>query len=100
VQSIVPWAAREFVTDCAGNEDISFAIHLPLDSPWMLFTQPYEELPDDEIAEVLRQSIANAGGFPRHADLFLAGICAEHLIEGLRAAGLLVIGPLQWRLHQ
>jgi hypothetical protein len=66
----------------------------------MLFSPPHEELRDEEIAEVLRQSIANAGGLPRNADLFLAGICAEHLIEGLRAAGLLVIRPLQWRLHQ
>jgi hypothetical protein len=66
----------------------------------MLFTHPYEELRDEETAEVLRQSIANAGRLPRHADLFLAGICAEHLVDGLRAAGLLVVRPVQWRLHQ
>jgi hypothetical protein len=36
---------------------------------------------------------------PRHADLFLAGICAEHLVDGLRSAGLIVIRPVEWRLH-
>jgi hypothetical protein len=29
----------------------------------MLFVPPHEELSDDEIAKVLRQSIANAGRF-------------------------------------
>jgi hypothetical protein len=53
----------------------------------MLFVQPHEELTDDEVADVLRQSIANAGRLPRHADLFLASICAEHLVDSLRAAG-------------
>jgi hypothetical protein len=66
----------------------------------MLFVQPHEELTDDEVADVLRQSIANAGRLPRHADLFLANICAEHLVHSLRAAGLQVIRPVQWRLHQ
>ena len=66
----------------------------------MLFVQPHEELTDDEVADVLRQSIANAGRLPRHADLFLASICAEHLVDSLRAAGLQVIRPVQWRLHQ
>jgi hypothetical protein len=68
--------------------------------PIMLFVPPHEELSDNEIAEVLRQSIANAGRLPRHADVFLAGICAEHLVEGLRSAGLLVVRPVQWRIHQ
>jgi hypothetical protein len=65
----------------------------------MLFLQPHQELADDEIAEVLRQSIAGAGRLPRHADVFLAGICAEHLVDSLRAAGLLVVRPVQWRLY-
>ena len=66
----------------------------------MLFVQPHEELSDEEVAGVLRQSIANAGRLPRNADVFLAGICAEHLVDGLRAAGLLVVRPIPWRLHQ
>ena len=66
----------------------------------MLFIPPHDELTDEEIAAVLRQSIANAGRLPRQAEVFLAGICAEHLVEGLRAAGLLVVRPVRWRLHQ
>jgi hypothetical protein len=65
----------------------------------MLFAEPHDELSDEELAGVLRQSIVNAGRLPRHADLYLAGVCAEHLVDGLRAAGLLVIRPAQWRLH-
>ena len=65
----------------------------------MLLEYPHEGLSDEEVAEVLRVSIANAGRLPRHADVFLAGICAEHLVDGLRAAGLIVIRPVQWRLH-
>jgi hypothetical protein len=66
----------------------------------MLFVQPHDELSDEEIADILRQSIASAGQLPRHADVFLAGVCAKHLVDGLRAAGLLVVRPVQWRLHQ
>ena len=65
----------------------------------MLFAEPHDELSDEEIVGVLRQSIANAGQLSRHADLYLAGVCAEHLVDGLRAAGLVVIRPAQWRLH-
>jgi hypothetical protein len=61
----------------------------------MLFEMPYDELTDEEIAAVLRQSIASAGRLPRHADVYLAGVCAEHLVDRLRAAGLLVIRPVQ-----
>jgi hypothetical protein len=53
----------------------------------MLFDAPQEELSDEQVAAVLRQTIASAGRLPRHADVWLAGICAEHLVEGLRAAG-------------
>jgi hypothetical protein len=66
----------------------------------MLLVPPHEELSDQEIAEVLRQSIADAGRLPRRANVFLAGVCAEHLVDGLRAAGLLVVRPVQWRLHR
>ena len=66
----------------------------------MLFEPPHEELSDEEVVAVLRQSIAVAGRLSRNADLFLAGVCAEHLVDGLRAAGLLVIRPLRWELHR
>jgi hypothetical protein len=65
----------------------------------MLFVPPHEELSDEEIAAVLRQVIAAAGRLLRHADVFLAGVGAEHLVDGLRAAGLIVARPAQWRLH-
>ena len=69
----------------------------------MLFETPQEELTDEEVAAVLRQTFgrwASAGRLPRHADVWLAGICAEHLVDGLRAAGLLVVRPTLWRMHQ
>ena len=66
----------------------------------MLFTEPRDELTDDEVAAILRQSIADAGRLSRQAEVFIAGVCAEHLVEGLRAAGLLVVRPARWRLHQ
>jgi hypothetical protein len=65
----------------------------------MLLDYPHEELSDEQVADVLRQSIAYAGRLPRHADLLLAGICAERLVDGLRSAGLIVIRPVEWRLH-
>jgi hypothetical protein len=65
----------------------------------MLFEVPHEELSDEEPAAVLRQSIAAAGRLSRQADLFLAGVCAEHLVDGLRAAGLVVSHPQRWQLH-
>ena len=33
----------------------------------------------DQFRDVLRWSNINSGRLPRHADVFLAGICAEHL---------------------
>ena len=56
--------------------------------PVMLFVRPHQELSDKEIAEVLRQSIAIAGRLPRHAAVFLAGICAEHLVDELSHGGI------------
>ena len=66
----------------------------------MLFEPPHEELSDEEVVAVLRQSIAVAGRLSRNADLFLAGVCAEYLVDSLRAAGLLAIRPLRWELHR
>ena len=61
----------------------------------MLFQPPQQELTDEEIAAVLQQALAAAGRLPRHADVFLAGICAEHLVDELRAAGLIVARPVK-----
>jgi hypothetical protein len=65
----------------------------------MLFLPPHEQLSDAEVLEVLRQIIARGGRLSREADVFLAGVCADHLMEGLRDAGLIVARPVQWRLH-
>jgi hypothetical protein len=65
----------------------------------MLFEPTHEELSDEEIAAVLRESIAAAGRLSRQADVYLAGVCAEHLVDSLRAAGLVVSRAAQWRLH-
>ena len=48
---------------------------------FMLFEPLHEELSDEEVVAVLRQSIAAAGRLSRQADLFLAGVCAQHLVE-------------------
>jgi len=65
----------------------------------MLFQPPQHELSDDEVVAIIRQAMASAGRLPRHAELFLAGICAEHLVDVLRGAGLIVARPVQWRMH-
>jgi hypothetical protein len=65
----------------------------------MLFQPLQQELTDEEIAAVLRQLISGSGRLPRDLDVFLAGVCAEHLVDGLRAEGLIVARPAQWRLH-
>ena len=64
----------------------------------MPFEIPHHELSDAEIAAVLRESIAGAGRFPRHVELCFARVCAEHLVDGLRLAGLIVIRPAPMRL--
>src|SRR4051794_40043400 len=61
----------------------------------MLFQPPQEEPRIETL--ILRQTIACAGRLPRSADVFLAGICAEHLVKGLRQAGLIVARPVQGR---
>ena len=64
----------------------------------MLFDIPHHELTDAEIAAGLRDIIAGAGRLPRNIELYFACICAEHLVEGLRLAGLIVIQPAPMRL--
>ncbi len=66
--------------------------------PLMLFEIPHRELSDAEIAAVMRDIIAVAGRFPRHIELGFAAICAEHLVHGLRLAGLIVIRHSPQRL--
>jgi hypothetical protein len=48
----------------------------------------------------LQQQIGapGAGRFPRHIELYFAGICAEHLVDSLSLAGPQVIRPAPMRL--
>jgi hypothetical protein len=61
----------------------------------MLFERPHEGLSDEEVAAVLRQSIAAAGRLSRNADSVSRRRLREHLVDGLRAAGLLLMRPAQ-----
>jgi hypothetical protein len=64
----------------------------------MMFEIPHQELSDAEIAAIFRDIIAGAGRYPRQVEVRLASICAEHLVDGLRLAGLTVIRPAPLRL--
>ena len=66
----------------------------------MLFQIPGHELSDAEVAAILRDIIAGAGRYPRHIELNFASIPAEHLVDGLRLAGLLVTRPAALRLTE
>lgn len=55
-----------------------------------LFPLP-SPLPDEEIASVLHSAIARGIRRHREADLYLSGICAMHLANELRLAGLAVV---------
>jgi hypothetical protein len=68
--------------------------------PLMPLEIPHHELSDAEIAAVLRDTIAGAGRFPRHIELCFSAICAEHLVDGLRLAGLIVIRAAPVRLTE
>jgi hypothetical protein len=68
--------------------------------PVMPFEIPHHELSDVEIAAILRDIIAGAGRFPWHVELCFASIAAEHLIDGLRLARLIVIRPAPLRLTE
>ena len=68
--------------------------------PLMLFQIPHHELSDAEIASVFRDIIAGAGRYPRHVELQFATLRAEHLVDGLRLAGLTVIRPAPSRLTE
>jgi hypothetical protein len=65
----------------------------------MLFDPPHHEVPDDELTAVIQALIAQSGRLPRSAELYLDGMCAAHLVEGLRAAGLQVVRSAQWHLR-
>jgi len=66
----------------------------------MMFEIPHHELSDAEIAAVFRDIIAGAERYPRNVELQFTTFCAEHLVDGLRVAGLTVIRSAPLRLTE
>jgi hypothetical protein len=57
-------------------------------------------LADSEVMAVLRSAISRGIRGSREADLYLASICARHLVDELHSAGLVVVRPSPSRLHE
>ena len=49
------------------------------------FCDPRPEVTDEEVVEAFRIALQRGGRLPRLADLYLSTVCAEHLIDELRA---------------
>jgi hypothetical protein len=64
-----------------------------------LFPDPRCNATDEEVIHVLRTAIARGGRLPRMAELFLSGICAEHLVNELHLADLEVMRRATVRFH-
>ena len=64
----------------------------------MMFEIPHHELSDAEIAAVLHDIIAGAARHPRHVASQFTTTYVQHLVDGLRLAGLTVIRPAPPRL--
>jgi hypothetical protein len=56
-----------------------------------LFPDPRPPVTDDEVVAAFRIAIERGGRLPRLAELYLSTVCAEHLIDELRGAGLDVV---------
>ncbi len=56
-----------------------------------LFPDPRPQVTDDEVVAAFRIAIARGGRLPRLAELYLSTVCAEHLVDELRGAGLEVV---------
>jgi hypothetical protein len=52
---------------------------------------PRPPVTDQEVIAAIRTAISNGGRLSRMADLYLCTVCAEHLVEELRVAGLEVV---------
>jgi hypothetical protein len=46
---------------------------------------------DEEVMAAFRVAISRGGRLPRLAELYLSSICAEHLVDELRVAGLEIV---------
>jgi hypothetical protein len=53
-----------------------------------LFPDTRHDATDAEVVSALRVAIARGGRLPRFAELYLASISAEYLVDALRSAGL------------
>ncbi len=51
----------------------------------------HEPLTDDELTTWLRAAMAASHNLPGRADLFMAGVCAERLVDLFRLADLSVV---------
>jgi hypothetical protein len=54
-------------------------------------SQPGREVSYDELTALLAGAVADGIRLPREADLLLATICADYLVDRLRLAGLTVV---------
>jgi hypothetical protein len=65
-----------------------------------LFLDQRQDATDEEVVAAFRVAIARGGRLPRMADLYLSTVCAQHLVDELRGAGLDVVRrpkrPLRW----
>lgn len=64
-----------------------------------LFPDPRQNATDEEVIHVLRIALSRGGRLPRMAELYLSGICAEHLVDELHLADLEVVrrAPVRFR---
>jgi hypothetical protein len=58
-----------------------------------LFPETTRSASDEEVVAAFRIAVSRGGRLPRLAELYLATVCAEHLVEELHAAVLAVVRP-------
>jgi hypothetical protein len=65
----------------------------PMQPPLIPPLDPPEPIPDAELAAVLAAAIRDGRGgrMTRESALFLAGVCADYLVEQIALAGLVVV---------
>lgn len=56
-----------------------------------LFPETLQQVTDEELVVAIRAAVQGGGRLSRMADLYLSAVCAEHLFEELRRAGLRVV---------
>jgi hypothetical protein len=63
-----------------------------------LFPETVRAATDEEVMAAFRIALSRGGRLNRMADLYLASVCAEHLVDQLHIAGLRVVKdtPVRW----